>query len=161
MTVYSCVTLIQMAKVFIVNAMDKKTLLTLQEYTSLEVTVKQLKDDIYDAKGWHVRVVQIDQTSTFEDSDMLQDILDREKEQEQNDLANKRAQRSDLIKKRDTLPLYGPSSTVRQRFEIEEKIQILNLAIQTCERRPQTGDSVTVKVLIPLKVPPTFKQFST
>ena len=152
-----------MAKVYIKNARDDKLLLTLQEYTSLQVTVKQLKDEIFNAKGWHVQVVQIDQTSTFKDSDMLQDILDREKEQEQNDLANKRAQRSDLIKKRDALPLHGPFSKVRERYRIEDMIHKLNLAIQTCERRPQTGDSVTVKVLIPLEVhiPPTFKQFST
>ena len=148
-----------MAKVYIVNAMDNKPLLTLQHYTSLEVTVKQLKDEIFNAKGWHVQVVQIDQTSTFEDSDMLQDILDREKEQEQNDLANKRAQRSVLIEKRDALPLHGPFSKVRERYRIEDMIHKLNIAIQTCERRPQTGDSVTVKVLIPLKA--SFKQFKT
>lgn len=148
-----------MAKVLIKNVMDNKLLLTLQDYTSLEVTVKQLKDEIFNAKGWYVQVVQIDQTSTFKDSDMLQDILDREKEQEQNDLANKRAQLSDLKKKRDALPLHGPFSKVQERFAIEEKIRNLNLAILTCERRPQTGDSVTVKVLIPLKA--SFKQFKT
>lgn len=144
----------QMVKVFIKNAMDNKLILTLQEYTSLEITVKQLKDEIFNAKGWHVQVVQIDQTSIFKDSDMIQDILDREKEQEQNDLANKRAQRSDLIKKRDALPLYGPK--VKERFNIEQKIRDLNLAIQTCERRPQTGDSVTVYV----QKRPSFKQFA-
>ena len=144
-----------MPEVIIKNVMDNKILLKLQDYTSLEITIKQLKDDIFDAKGLHVQVVQIDQTSTFEDSDTLQKILDREKERQQNDLVNKRAQLSVLVNKRDALPPYGPSSEVKKRFTIDKKIRDLKRDILTF-KRPQTEDSVTVKV----RERSPFKQFA-
>lgn len=135
------------------------------DYTSFDVTIEDVKKDIFDAKGFKVAVLQIHNTTivnstTFDDDSTLQDVLDDEHRKATKSLVKKRRLLSELNMEHDNLKksLHGAYSQQVKLFELEQKIADVDRQITDGVRRT---NNIPREITVIVRMITGFKQFST
>lgn len=135
------------------------------DYTSFEVTIEDVKNDIFDAKGFKVAVLQIHNTTivnstTFNDDSTLQDVLGQEKENTRNMVAEERERLEGLEKEcqKKARYRYGAFSQQKELNGLEATIADVKRRISEGEQRIE-NEPTEITVLV--RMITGFKQFST